>query len=210
MTANTKPSMPEIWLQCFYWLIFHSLGPISHSGALHCKVESSTCITCFFGTERVHWWRLREVCAEVPVSSCTNFCWHSPAVAVKHRAPHNLPDCAVEKLSLPPSVLRIFFLFRAFLWWNILRWWTAAWSERWGKVRYGFDLGRRQKSGAAASGRGTILISVRNRGCWGLRLMVIACLLASGYCLCCISPPKARKGVAGRYGLLSGASPGSN
>lgn len=165
MPENTKPSMPEIWLGYIFWLIFHSLSLISHSGALHCKAELKSHITPCFGTEAVHERRPGAGCAEVLVSSCINLtcCWHSQTGAVKHTTPYGQVHCAIEK-SAPPCIFRMFpFLFRTLLFGDD----ELLLEVGQGKLRYGFDLRRSQKSGAAASGRCTIPILVRNRGCEG-------------------------------------------
>lgn len=151
MPENTKPSTPEIWLGYIFWLIFHSLSLISHSGALHCKAELKSHITPCFRTEAVHEQKPGAGCAEVLVSSCINLtcCWHSQTGAVTHVTPY--------------GQVCFLFLFRTLLFGDD----ELLLEVGGGKLRYGFDLRRSQKSGAAASGRRTILILVRNGGCEG-------------------------------------------
>lgn len=139
------------------------LSLISHSGAFYCKTESKSHIVRCFGTEVVPWQRLATLCAEVVVSSTSlSYCWYS-AGAVKHSPTYKQVLYYVGKPAHPLQVLAecFLFLFITFLLWNVLRWWIASWSGR-GKITYDFYLSSSQKSGAAASGRNTIPLSVRN------------------------------------------------
>lgn len=169
MPDNTKSSVPKIWLCCFYWLIFHSLNLTSHSGALHCKAESKshTCI--------LHWdWEgpadggseksvQQSVAVPTKAAAGVHFLEQRNVLlligrfTVLYKSQHTHPSQCFQNVS---------FLFRTFLLWNILRRRSSTWGGR-GKNQVWFWSQQEPTSGAAASGRGTSMLSVKNEGSGG-------------------------------------------